>query len=144
MIIIKRKNKKGVVRVIEAIISVMLIAIVVLLLYPKTTASNAQKENTEAIINSGKGIIEQMNNNQELREELIMMSSTNTPSNKVKSFIELRIKPGLDYELRVCEMNDVCGPAQYREEVYASEGIISSTLKQYTPKKIKLFQWPKT
>jgi len=55
-----------------------------------------------------------------------------------------QIPADLNFTARICNIDDICGLDSYRKEVYAKERIISSTLKEYSPKKIRLFVWEKS
>jgi hypothetical protein len=65
--------------------------------------------------------------------------SSNTDN--IESFVAGRIPSGFEYEIRICEVDDICGLDFYKEEIYSSERIVSSNLTEFAPKKLKIFMW---
>lgn len=127
-------NKKGWVRIIEAFVAVILIAGVIIYFY--STGIEKPKRGEE-IYNFEKTALEQIASDSGLRGQIL----NNNPTN-AKLFVQSIMPPGFIMELKICEINDICPlGGDYKQEVYSSERIITSTLTTYNPKKIKIFMW---
>jgi hypothetical protein len=97
-----------------------------------------------------RGIIEDLERNDDMRKE-VLSSAASTPGNynvsyALKNFIEKRVPIRLNYEIRICDSDRVCGLSQYiKKDVYVEEVIISTSIDvpEFSPKKVKLFLWEK-
>jgi hypothetical protein len=125
------KNKKGWIRILEAFISVMLIAVFMRVLY-----SGQVKKSSDEIQKIQNVILDQVVNNEELRQDILLGSE-----GPVLSFVSERLPKDLNFTVHICPVSDICGMPFYVKEVFASERIVSSTLEKYEPRKLKLFVW---
>lgn len=127
-------NKKGWIKIAEAFIAVILIAAIMLTVYavPKKTRSN------EVILNTEDSILDEIAQNEKLRQDVM----DNNVSD-INSLVSSRIPGNLNFTIKICSIDDVCGIDIYRKEMYARERIISSSLIEYNPKKLKIFMWEK-
>jgi len=127
-----KMNKKGWIRIVEAFIAVILILIVLLSIrsMQKTSGNN---DNLEKVIDA---ILDEIANNNNLRQNVL---SGNL--NSLNEFVADRIPNILEFKIQICGIEDICNLPEYKPEVYARERIISSTLSEYNPKKIKIFVW---
>ena len=75
-----------------------------------------------------------------MREAVIELNKTT-----VEDFVSGKITEGnLEHEVRICEINEVCGMTRFIEkDIYVGERIISSTLNSKNSKKVRLFIWRK-
>lgn len=128
----KMRNKKAWLRIAEAFIAILLIAGVLIYLY-----SNASKSSkSEQIYSIEKTILNDIASDDALRSDIL-----NNNIDNARNFAFKRIPSGYSFELKICEVNDICNLNTYKEEVYSSEKVISSTLQKYNPKKLKIFMW---
>lgn len=126
------KNKRGWIRIVEAFIAIMLIMAVLLSIYSISVKDN---DNIVKLIDT---ILDEIANNNQLRQDVLTGNSEN-----LNEFVRQRIPNVMNFTIKICEIEDVCNLPEYKPDVYARERIISSTLKEYGPKKIKIFAWEK-
>ena len=133
---IRRNEKRALLRIVEAVIAILIIAGVSIYLYnQQIRKSNIQED----IYNLEDSILREISSNNELREDILKGNLTN--ANRT---IESRMPGSLEFTTRICEPEEVCGMPTYlglKKEVYAKETFISATLETYSPKKFKIFVW---
>lgn len=129
------KNKKGWIKIAEAFIAVVLIATVVITLYTRqpTRTSN------EVIIRTESSLLSEIAQSEDMRTAVLRGSGEDITN--IENFIQQRIPGNLNFTIKICVPDDICGIDQYRKEIYADDRIISSTLHEYDPKKLKIFMW---
>jgi hypothetical protein len=134
-------NKKGILRIIEASIAILIILTVVLSL------SLARRASVERDLSAQiSPLLEEIAKNNSMRDEIISNPNANAT---IMAFLADRIKESnLDYSVRICEMDAVCGleiyPSGISGNIYAGSRIISSSLMGGAkPKRISLFLWIK-
>lgn len=130
----KIRGKRGWIRIVEAFIAVTLIMVVMLSIY----SSKPAKNNGEEIGKIMDATLDEIANNNQLRQDVLDNRTEN-----INFFVSERIPKIMNYEIRICEVEDICNLPAYIPEVYAKERIISSTLKEYNVTKLKLFVWEK-
>jgi hypothetical protein len=100
-------------------------------------------------------ILNELAQNDALRNAIIVdynLSEPNSASsmgvmNSLTTFLDDRIenKAAYNYSARICWPDTACGlnpyPKDAAGDVFADSKIISSTLEEYGPKKVKLFIW---
>lgn len=127
-------NKKGWLRIVEAFIAVLIIASVLLVII-----SRSAKPVEEEIHEIQRSILKQIENNETLRADILQ-----NEKQKTTEFISRLIPVQLDFAIKICEIDDICRMEEYVEkDVYADEILISATLQEYAPKKLKMFVWKK-
>jgi len=127
------RGKRGWLRIVEAFMAILLISgVLVYVMSEKTkTTSNEKIEILQKVI------LKEISDSEELRQAVI-----NEESIKIDEYVSLRIPSTLNYELKICDLNDVCRMENYiPENVYVQETVISSSLDEYNVKKVKLFVW---
>jgi len=127
-------NKNGWIKIVEAFIAIILIAAVMLTIYTRQPARSMNEE----IIKIEDSVLNEISQNEVLRQDVL---DNNEAS--ISLFIQSKIPANLNFTAKICEVNDICGLDVYKKEVYAREKIISSTLTEYSPKKVRLFMWEK-
>ncbi len=151
------KNKKGFLRIIEAFIAVLIVAGVIIVILAGRAGNRLNKD--DVVYNLQKVILEEVSGNRELREAVLKAvdSDSNGIINedneeeageenyaKIKDFVFMRVPKVFEFEVQICvDIGDICGPREYKKEMYAKEIVISSTLQDYNPRKLKLFMWEK-
>ena len=138
------KNKKGIIKIFEAAISITLIMGFVVLIYSQGIEKPRQAEN---ILKWQGSVLDQIKDDPLFRE-IIMKNEGACGENlnlaDIQSFIGDSMKntfPGFNFTCRVCNSSDVCGIPAYKPEVFSEERIVSATLTEFSPKKIRMFMW---
>ena len=127
-------NKKGWLRIVEATIAILLIASFLTFFYIR---SNQYSQKEKEIYNLEKIILDEIANNPELREKVLEENET-----AIMEYVKKRKPAGFNYTIKICDIGVVCYPSTYLgEEVYSDSRIISSTLKEYEPKQLRIFMW---
>ena len=135
------KNKKALVRILEAFIAIVLITAVFAVLY---TRNVSRIERGEQIYKLEESILDEVASDETLRKNIL---SDEPDLNEIKSFIAPRIPPVFNFEIKICSIGEVCELESYLgeegKEVYSAERIISVTIKQQdlNPKVLKIFVW---
>jgi hypothetical protein len=140
---VKIKSKKGIVKIFEAAISISLIFTFMLLIYAQGIQKPSSSEN---ILQWQGSILNEMKDDPALRVVILNNEGTCDESGlaEIQSFIDERITssfPGFDFTCRVCNATEVCGFYQPNAEVFSEERIVSATLTEFSPKKIRMFMW---
>ena len=134
-------NKKGIVKIIEASVAILIVSSVLFINYNK----GISPENPDYSENA-RDILEELANNGSMRTTVVNMLIGVEPvnaSSEILDFIDLRIPSHLNREAKVCKTNLACGQSSYVGNVFSAERIISSNLDNYNPRKIRLFLWVK-
>lgn len=127
-------KKRGLVRIIEASISVVLIAGVLIFLFVNNASNNGVDLSEYA-----RGVLEEIANNASLRTAVI-----NYDNDTISNFVLTRLPSGYNFESRICGVNDICGKSNFTEsEIFVGERVISATIDNFNPKKVKIFIWAK-
>ncbi len=131
----KRMNKRGWLRIVEAFLAVTIILGAVLFFTAKQTI---HKDPSEEIYQREKEILEIISKNDSLRDKVI-----NEDINGVNVEVSKLVPSNWKYQVRICNISNICSyQGDYiNKELYSSEIIITSTLTKYDPKKLRLFVW---
>lgn len=131
------KNKKGFLRILEAIIAVLIILSTLLFVVVRNNADTATANDVCLQSNS---ILEEIGKNNTLRENVL-----NSDEEAIKNFLKKRIdNPLIGYKVRICGVDDLCSLNQGGlddVEICASERLITTTpgRTEFQPKKLKIF-----
>jgi len=129
------KNKKGFIRILEAIFAILLIMGAVLIII----SNNVQTlDISNEVHEKQRYILDIITNNESMRSEIINNQTTLT-----KSFIEKNIPNTWKFDICITEVDELCNPViENDKDIYVSESIISSSLTSYTSsKKLRFFIW---
>jgi hypothetical protein len=130
-------NKKGFLRILEAIIAVLIILSTLLFVVVR---NNADTTTANDICLQASSIMEEIGKNNTLRESVL-----NSDEDSIKNFLKNRIdNPLIGYRVRICNMDDLCSLNQGgfdKVEICASERLITTSLSrnEFQPKKLKIF-----
>ncbi len=127
------KQKKGLLRIIEAFIAVTLIAGVLIVLYAQQAGNPKSSEELYRLQSS---ILNEIADNTKFREDVLNNNLVN-----IEPFVRDRVPAGFNYSIKICEVDEICSLDNYKKEIYASERVIAATLKEFKPMKIKIFMW---
>ncbi len=131
------KDKKAIIRIIEATLAVLIILGVILAVaINQRQATTQERDLSRAIL----PILDEIAKNTTLRNAVL--SNDNTT---IINFVSNKINQNyFAFELKICNPAEICALDKYLEtSIYAGERIISSNLTEYAPKKVKLFVWIK-
>ena len=140
-----KMNRKGIIRIVEATIAILLIFIVLLVIFVKD--NQKETEDLTALISP---LLEEIAKNSWLREKII--NNPDEAETEIDVFLASRIvRIDLGYKTRVCEISDLCSLANFPEtrdgNVYSKERVISTyignDLNDLNMKKVKVFLWRK-
>lgn len=127
------KNKKGWIRIAEAAIAIMLLASVILVVIER----QAEKQDVgEIMYEIQHNILDESSKNDTIRNAVL--SGDTVP---VDLFIREKLPAGMNFTTKICNPADVCDSDLLGKEIYVDDIIISSTLQQYQPKKLRFFVW---
>ena len=139
-ILLKKKNKKAWLKIVEAFLAVMILLSAVLIL---SSRQIDVEDSSDQIIETQNKILSIISKNNTLRANVI----SGIPADKIKvdNAIESMLSPSLDFNTSICDISVVCNSVDLPtdREVYAREVIITSTLDKYKLKKLRLFVWMK-
>ena len=151
---IRKNNKRGWIRIVEAFVGILLIAGIVLVVIEQdqTKRQDASSRAYTSMIS----ILREIELDNSLRGEMVNIQDSSLPVewsefNASAPQTGARITgktPGyLECVGQICATNDVCLLAQNQmlsEEIYAESAVISSTIQTYNPRQLKLFCWLKS
>ncbi len=135
-------NKKGVVKIAEAIIAVLLVLGGLLIITSKTNFNSEKDFNYDA-----HQILKEIAANSSFREGILEERARIIE--KLETFVNRRINTAvISFEIKICGLGDLClldAGITNQEEVYSAERVISSsrTCRDCAPKKVKIFLWRK-
>lgn len=133
----KKMNKKGFLRILEAIIAVLIILSALLFVVIK---NNSEKSSADSLCLEANSLIDEISKNSTLREGVL-----NSDVDLVKGFLVDKISnPLIDYRVKICKLDDFCSLNEGgldKVEICASERLISTTTGRtdFQPKKLKIF-----
>ena len=137
---------KGWIRIIEAFVMILLITGILLIVLNKGYIS--KNDNSQEIYENEQGILREIQLNNSLRQEILDIGVLPVewdifPEN-VKNKIISEIKPYLNCEAKICDVNEICVLSKIsNEDIYVQKAIITATLEKYSPRQLKLFCWKK-
>lgn len=142
-------NKKGWVRIVEAFVAILFIAMIVLIVIEQD--QNKSEDTGSIIYSSVISIARDIQLNSSLRGEIVDVSSLplewsefNTQVPQTLERITNKTPSYLECQAKICATNDACLLSQNQDkEVFAESVIISSTINEYNPRILKIFCWEK-
>lgn len=146
----KKMNRRGWIRVVEAFLSVLLIAMVLVIIMNN---QNIKAEDVSSgVYNYEIYIMRNIELNNSLRNDIMGVNESNLPSNwgnssfpaSVKNKIQNLTLSSLFCEAQICQTNSSCDFWQeIKNNIYTQRVFISSSNQIYNPRQLKLFCWPK-
>lgn len=127
-------NKRGWLRIVEALVSVLIVFGAVL-----TVSTTQQQPANGDICATIAPLLDEVAKNNTLRSEILAGKTGET-----EKFLAQHIKnPALDREVKICELDQFpCSHSKIgydNVEICAEERIIGSSLEGFDPKKLKIF-----
>lgn len=138
-------NKKGFLKVLEAVIAILLVSAAVTVVLVRNVNVEDRGENIEQIITI---VLEEIAGDNQLRNAVLEFYDDNSASARINSTIDQIIPPDLSYSYNVCGFDQICpfpGDLPAGREIYSDEVGISVTLNSdgFNPKKLRIFVWEK-
>ena len=127
------QNKRGWIKIVEAFLALMIITIVLLSAYSVT-----KQENTSSVYRIEDSVLDSIVQDSVMREAVLHSDVA-----AVNGTVAGKLSSVFGFEVLICNPEDICNLPAYKKDVYARERIVSSTLDEYSPKKLKLFVWEK-
>lgn len=130
-------NKRGWVRIIEACFAVLIVFGVLFFIFAGSVESSEPDLSQMA-----RDVLEEISRNTTLRQA-VLSNGKSVINPAVQNLIK---SSELEFEVKICEPNEVCGKSSYTKgNVYSGERMISSAVKegQLNPKRVRLFIWRK-
>lgn len=127
-------NKRGWLRVFEAVLAVLLILGAILLIY---RGQQKIPEEGNYILDWQTEILSRIAENENLRNAVASQNKE-----VVNEFIEENLLPNLNFSTKICALTGPCPMDFYVErDIFVQERIISGTLEIYQPRKLRFFVW---
>lgn len=134
-------NKKGIFRIIEASIAILIIFGVIL------TILIARKPSIEEGLSDKIGpLLEEIAKNNTMREEIIGKEE-HFANVTIMNFLGTKIESNIGYGVRICKPDETCGlnyPENAKGNVYVGSRVISSVLGEAEAKRLSIFLWVKS
>ena len=133
----QKKDIKAWLRIVEAFIAVLIVIGVVLVVLTK---QGPGVNISESVYEKQRNILNIISKNNGLRA--YVLAGNNAEINNV---IDDMVPASWNYATEICELDSICNSASTPndKEVYTTEVVITSTLTQYSPKKLRFFVWMK-
>jgi hypothetical protein len=131
------KNKKGWLRIVEAVIAILIVFGAVLYVVSK---QNYAPDRTQEIYEKADYVLQIVSKNDTLRQMVI---------NKETTLLDQEISRmvPVSWGFSTCIVENIlliCSPiTPHDREVYVKEVLIVSTMQKYSPRKLRLFIWMK-
>ena len=125
-------NKRGLIKLVEATLGILLIFS--FLLFFSLSKTQSTTLDPTSLLNP---VLEEIASDKNLRAEILAEDSSGSQilaAEKLKNY---------NFEISICDPLKLCAQTQFPDEVYTAEKIISSTLNEYKPKKLKIYLWQK-
>ena len=148
-----KQNKRGWIRIFEALVAIILIAGIVLIVLEGDDST--RNDSSSRAYNAMVSILREIELNSSLRSEIVSIPVSSLPVEWLNfnfsapgTMTKITEKtPGyLECVGKICETRDACLLPQSQSQgktVYAESVVISSTIQTYNPRLLKLFCWNK-
>jgi len=133
----KEKDRKAWVRIVEAFLGILIIMGIVLIILSKQDFNSGEGRN---IYEKQRAVLEIISKNNSLRGFVL-----DENYNEIDDTISKLIPLDWGFDTKICILDDICnsGETPNSKEIYTTEIVITSTLNQYSPKKLRFFVWMK-
>lgn len=133
-------NKKGWIRITEAVVAILIMASVLIVLY---TNEVPQISYSEYVYELQVRLLTDVADNPVLRNATLYSNETYIQE-ALRNYFRDSIPSNFNYSILVCNLSVVCNYAlDVSQEIYVEERIISSNLERYDPKLLRLYVWEK-
>jgi hypothetical protein len=141
----RRRNKRGWIRILEATIAVMVIAGVLLVVYSGEVEESTARQDSIFILQ--KQILNQISHKDDFRALVLESSGEST---ELDNYAREVLGNSLNFSLRICDLTTPASACNMNSddfisvmdrEIYVEEIIISGNYATYNPKVVRLFVW---
>ena len=149
--LIKKENKKGWVRIVEAFVAILLIAGIVLIVIEQD--QNKREDISSQTYDYLVSILREIQLDNNLRAEIVNIQDSELPVeweefnvSAPQTFAKITEKTPSYLECigKICSTSDLCLLSQSPDKtIYAESVIITANLQSYNPRALKLFCWEK-
>lgn len=130
------KNKKAWLRIVESVFAILIIFGAVLFIVSK---QNYRQDPSDIVYEKQTKIFDIISKNETLRQLVI-----DEKKDEIEAEISKFMPASWSFGTCITTITQICSPAIPKDKnVYVKETIIFSTLKDYKPKKLRLFIWMK-
>jgi len=133
----RKKDTKAWLRIVEAFIAVLIvIGVVLVVLSKQSPGANISEE----VYEKQRQILNIISKNSGLRGDVL-----NENDGGINNAISDMVPNSWNYAIEICGLNEICNSDETpnNKEVYTTEIVITSTLSNYNPKKLRFFVWAK-
>jgi hypothetical protein len=145
------RGKKGFLRILEAFIAIMIIGGVLAFVYIGQVRGPQQEDYVYQLLRLS---LQEISNNEELRQKVLNIqtnednvydvSSSDSNVQVIANSIDSIIPEDYVFKFKICELDSACGLQNLPDkEVISQEVSVSSTLDNFSPRKIRIFVWKK-
>ena len=142
------RNKGGWIRIVEAFVAILIITGIVLMFLDRGYI--AKEDASKKIFEVQDSILREIQINDTLRNQIldpaiippINKSDSNFP-NDITNKIEFKIPSYLEWQAKICSIEDNCLLDLGQKDIYSRSVIITTTQTNYNPRQLKLFFWLK-
>ena len=137
------KNKRGWLRIVEAVAGILLLAGVLLVVYSQ---HQTKSSSGEYVYELQKNFLDYVASNSTLRKKVI--SGGVDDEDYLRDVADLSFPNNFNFTVEICELGALsCKPdpgvLPFEGEIFVEERIISATLEagEFSPKKVRVFVW---
>ena len=132
-------NKKAWIRVVEAVVAIMIIMTVALIVITRQPVSG---DFEDEIFEKQMRILDIISSKEDLRALIVQSNEEEKIIPEIDNAIKEIAPANWKFSTKVCELDNICkNPKDVEGEVYVAERLITSTLENYNPKKLRFFVW---
>ncbi len=131
----QKKDIKAWLRIVEAIIAILIVMGVVLVVLSR---QNYGFDADERIYETQRQVLNIISKNNGLRTYVLTGNNA-----EINNAISDMVPTTWNYTVEICELDSICSSVltPNDKEVYVTEIVITSTLDDYGPKKLRFFVW---
>jgi hypothetical protein len=150
MLLTKKSQKKGWIRIIEAFVAILIVAGVLLVTVGEGYIN--KEDISEKVYNDQIKILREIELDSSLRNDILNLEVSIIPVESdepdfpqgLTDKINIRMPNYLECKAKICELEKVCALNSYVEkDVYAQPVAIAADENNYSPRQLKLFCWVK-
>ncbi|MFA5173607.1 MAG: hypothetical protein WC438_00310 [Candidatus Pacearchaeota archaeon] len=133
----KRFDRKAWIKIVEAFLAILIISTALLVILSEQPK---KIDNSEDIYLLQRQILEIISKNNSLREDVLGLDYA-----PINNTIRKMLSPAFDFDTKICDLKEICNPSNLPtdKDVYSTEIVITATLTQYQPQKLRFFVWGK-
>ena len=138
------KNKKGWIRIVEALVAILLIAGFLILLIDNQ--ENGGKDISSKVYMTENAILREVQSNNTFRSYILTITESvefEYFNDDLKNHITSRVPTYLNCTSKICDFatDNVCDIDSLKKDIYVSSVMIAADLDTYEPKLLKIFCW---